>query len=138
MLSYIHRHIRYLIPDTETRVKGGKEMNPPTGDSKKKQITGGVVVKGEEKEPIQVPEGTDFETGALVKLAQNPETAIEIKVGNVQIVKLTEKEDGLSALYIPATDQVLVVDEKQVTPEQHAAIRAKDEALVKAQEEGEK
>ena len=26
MLSYIHRHIRYLIPDTETRVKGGKEM----------------------------------------------------------------------------------------------------------------
>ena len=57
-------------------------MNQTTGDSKKKQITGGVVVKGEEKEPIQVPEGTDFETGALVKLAQNPETAIEIKVGN--------------------------------------------------------
>ena len=113
-------------------------MNQTTGDSKKKQITGGVVVKGEEKEPIQVPEGTDFETGALVKLAQNPETAIEVKVGNVQIVKLTEKEDGLSALYIPATDQVLVVDEKQVTPEQHAAIRAKYEALVKAQEEVEK
>ena len=61
-------------------------MNQTTGDSKKKQITGGVVVKGEEKELIQVPEGTDFETGALVKLAQNPETAIEIKVGNVQIV----------------------------------------------------
>ena len=28
-------------------------MNQTTGDSKKKQITGGVVVKGEEKEPIQ-------------------------------------------------------------------------------------
>ena len=39
-------------------------MNQTTGDSKKKQITGGVVVKGEEIEPIQVPEGTDFETGA--------------------------------------------------------------------------
>lgn len=114
-------------------------MNQTIGDSrKKKQITGGVVVKGNGKEPIQVPEGTDFETGTLVELAQNPETAIEIKAGDVQIVKLTEKEDGISALYIPATDQVLVVDEKQVTPEQHAAIRAKYQALVKAQEEVEK
>jgi len=115
-------------------------MNRTTGDSKKNQITGGVVIKGEEREPIQVPEGTDFETGALVKLAQDPETAIEIKTGDVEIVKLTEKEDGISALYIPATDQVLVVENKQVTPEQHAAIRAKYEALVKAkaQEEVEK
>lgn len=106
-------------------------MNQTTGDSKL-QVSGAIVLKGkEEKEPIREVQGTAFETGTMVKLADKEETSVEIKAGGLQMVRLTQKDDGIDAIYIPATDQVLLVDQKQVTPEQHAAIKAKYEAMVK-------
>ncbi len=107
-------------------------MNQTTGDSRKQQINGAALLKeGDEKKPIQAIEETDFETGTLVKLAENPETSVEIKTGDVEMVRLTKKEDGIDAIYIPARDEVLVVDHKEITPEQHAAIKAKYEAYKK-------
>ena len=95
-------------------------MNQTTGDSRKQQINGAALLKeGDEKKPIQAIEETDFETGTLVKLAENPETSVEIKTGDVEMVRLTKKEDGIDAIYIPARDEVLVVDHKEITLKQN-------------------
>lgn len=114
-------------------------MNQTTGDSKKLRISGSILQKGEDtKEPIVVPQGTEVETGTLVRLAEDPETSVEIKTGDVEMVRFTRGEDGIDAIYIPSRDEVLLVDNKAVTPEQHAAIKAKYENYKAKQESLEK
>jgi len=114
-------------------------MNQTTGDSKKLKISGSILQKGEDtKEPIIVPQGTEVETGTLVKLAEDQETSVEIKAGEVEMVRFTKKEDGIDAIYIPARDEVLLIEDKEVTPEQHAAIKAKYENYKAKQESLEK